>query len=230
MGPHSPDCHTLAGTETEESPMDQRRKPAPRLAPLTPAPALKNEFAAYEKSLGFVPNSVLIMQRRPKLVQALAQLAAAVWDPESTVDRGFKRLLAHFASRAAGCQYCMAHTAGGALRLGVSEEKLAALWEYRTSPLYTDAERLALDFALAAAAVPSDVTDELFAAMRAHWTDDQMVEIVGVISLFGFLNRWNDTLATELEPVPLAFASKTLAGTGWEAGKHAPGRAKAAAE
>ena len=61
-----------------------------------------------------MPNSVLFMQRRAKLVQALAQLDAAVWDPESTVDRGFKRLLAHFASRAAGCQYCMAHTAGGA--------------------------------------------------------------------------------------------------------------------
>ncbi len=201
--------------------MDQRARPAPRLAPLAPAPALKNEFAAYEKSLGFVPNSVLIMQRRPKLVQALAQLAAAVWDPESTVDRGFKRLLAHFASRAAGCQYCMAHTAGGALRLGVSEAKLAALWEYRTSPLYSEAERLALDFALAAAAVPSDVTDELFAAMRAHWTDDQMVEIVGVISLFGFLNRWNDTMATPLEAEPIEVGERFLAKGGWTYEKHA---------
>ena len=67
--------------------MDQRAKPAPRLPPLAPVPALKNEFAAYEKSLGFVPNSVLIMQRRPKLEQALAQLAAAAWDAESTVTR-----------------------------------------------------------------------------------------------------------------------------------------------
>jgi uncharacterized peroxidase-related enzyme len=200
--------------------MDQRAKRAPRLAPLAPAPALKDEFAAYEKSLGFVPNSVLIMQRRPKLVRALAQLAAAVWDPESSVDRGFKRLLAHFASRASGCQYCMAHTAGGALSLGVSEEKLAALWEYRTSPLYTEAERLALDFALAAAAVPNGVTDELFAAMRAHWTDDQMVEIVGVISLFGFLNRWNDTMATPLEAEPIEVGERFLAKGGWNHEKH----------
>jgi alkylhydroperoxidase family enzyme len=114
----------------------------------------------------------------------------------------------------------MAHTAGGALRLGVSEEKLAALWEYRTSPLYTDAERLALDFALAAAAVPSDVTDELFAAMRAHWTDDQMVEIVGVISLFGFLNRWNDTMATPLEAEPIEVGERFLAKGGWTHDKH----------
>lgn len=199
--------------------MDRTARPA-RLAPQAPVAGLKDAYAAYEKSLGFVPNSVLIMQRRPKLVRALAELAAAVWDPESTVDRGFKRLLAHFASRAAGCQYCMAHTAGGALRLGVSEEKLAALWDYRTSPLYTEAERLALDFALAAAAVPNEVSDELFAAMRRHWSEDQMVEIVGVISLFGFLNRWNDTMATPLEAEPIEVGARFLAKGGWNHAKH----------
>lgn len=77
---------------------------------LDPLPArtdagLDDAFAAYGRSLGFVPNSVLIMQRKPKLVKALAQLAAAVWDPESEVDRGFKRLLAHVASKAHGCSY-----------------------------------------------------------------------------------------------------------------------------
>jgi alkylhydroperoxidase family enzyme len=200
--------------------MDRTARPAPRLAPLPPDATLGKEFAAYEKSLGFVPNSVLIMQRRPKLVRALAELAAAVWDPESTVDRGFKRLLAHFASRAAGCQYCMAHTAGGALRLGVTEAKLAALWDYRTSPLYSEAERLALDFALAAAAVPNEVSDELFGAMREHWTEDQMVEIVGVISLFGFLNRWNDTMATPLEAEPVEVGERFLAKGGWNHAKH----------
>ena len=200
--------------------MDQSAKPAPRLAPLAPAPALADAFAVYNKSLGFVPNSVLIMQRRPKMVRALAQLAAAVWDPESSVEVGFKRLLAHFASRASGCQYCMAHTAGGALRLGVDEQKLAALWAYKASPLYTDAERLALDFALAAAAVPNDVSDELFAAMRAHWNDDQMVEIVGVISLFGFMNRWNDTMATPLEAEPTEIGERFLAKGGWSNAKH----------
>lgn len=200
--------------------MDQRLKPAPRLAPLPPAPELADAFAGYQKSLGFVPNSVLIMQRRPKMVRALAQLAAAVWDPESSVDLGFKRLLAYFASRASGCQYCMAHTIGGALRLGVDEKKLDALWEYKTSPLYTEAERLALDFALAAAAVPNDVTDELFAAMRSHWSDDQLVEIVGVISLFGFMNRWNDTMATPLEAEPTEVGERFLAKGGWSDEKH----------
>ena len=184
------------------------------------SPDLKDAFEQYRRSLGFVPNSVLIMQRRPKLVKALAGLAAAVWDPSSTVDLGFKRLMAHVASRAHGCQYCMAHTAGGALKLGVSEAKLAAVWEFRTSPLYSEAERVALDYALAAAAVPNDVTDELFAELRKYWDDDQIVEITGVIALFGFMNRWNDSMATPLEEEPVAVGKKFLAGHGWSVGKH----------
>lgn len=181
---------------------------------------LKTAFDQYNKSLGFVPNSVLIMQRRPKMVKALAQLAAAVWDPESTVNLGFKRLISHVASRASGCQYCMAHTAGGALHLGVDPAKLEAIWEYSTSPLYSAAERVALDFSLAAAAVPNAVDDALFDQMKAYWTDDQIVEIAGVISLFGFMNRWNDTMATPLEQEPQKVGKQFLSAHGWSVGKH----------
>ena len=193
-----------------------------RLAPLSPAatPELKESFEHYRRSMGFVPNSVLIMQRRPKLVRALAQLAAAVWDPESSVELGFKRLLAHVASRAHGCQYCMAHAAGAARKLGVSDEKLAAVWEYRSSPLYSAAERVALDFALAAASVPNGVTDELFTQLRRHWDEGQVVEIAAVISLFGFMNRWNDTMATPLEAEPLEVGERFLAPHGWSPGRH----------
>ncbi len=194
-----------------------RLEPLPRDA----TPELVETFAAYEKVLGFMPNSLLIMQRKPKMVKALAGLAATIWDPESTVDPGFKRLLAHVASRAHGCTYCMAHTAGGALHLGVTEERLAAIWEYRTNPLYSEAERAALDVAIAAAAVPNDVTDEMFGALRAHWTDEQVVEIVGVIAFFGFMNRWNDTLATPLEGEPRAVGERFLARGGWTVGRHA---------
>src|SRR5919201_4594461 len=134
--------------------MDRHALPKPRLAPLAPDPQFKELFAAFDKSLGFVPNSVLIMQRKPKLVRAFMGLLAAIWDPEGEVDRGLKRLIAHVASRAAGCQYCMAHTAGGALHFGVEDRKLAAIWEYQTSPLFNAAERAALDLAVAGATVP----------------------------------------------------------------------------
>lgn len=198
----------------------------PRIEPQEKAstPELEAEFEVYRKGLGFVPNSVLILQRRPKVARALAQLASAVWDPESTVDLGFKRLLAHVASSTAGCQYCTAHTAGGALRLGVSEEKLAAVWDYRSSPLFSDAQRVALDFAIASASVPNDVSDELFDRMRANWSDDDIVEITAVIAMFGFMNRWNDTMATPLEDEPAEVGERLLAGTGWRPGKHRTSR------
>lgn len=189
--------------------------------PIETHPELNDVWATYEHTMGFVPNSTLIMQRRPRMVKALAALSAAVWDPESTVDRGFKRLLAHVASRASGCQYCMAHTADGALRLGVGEERLAAIWDYQTSPLFSAAERIALDVAVAAGSVPNGVTDEMFARLRVHWDDGQIVEILGVIALFGFLNRWNDSLATPLEEKPQHVGTQLLASHGWSAGKHA---------
>jgi alkylhydroperoxidase family enzyme len=114
----------------------------------------------------------------------------------------------------------MAHTAGGSLRFGIDEKKLAAVWEYRMSPLYTEAERVALDFAIAAASQPNDVTDALFTKLKQHWTENQIVEIVGVIALFGFLNRWNDTMATPLEVEPVEIGEQFLASHGWSVGKH----------
>ena len=160
------------------------------------------------------------MQRKPKLVQAFAQLNAAVMDPAGEVDLGFRRLIGHVASKAAGCLYCQAHTLLGAHNFGVSDEKLAAVWNYATSPLYSSRERVALDFALAAAAQPNEVTDEQFAELRQHWSEGEIVELLGVVAMFGFLNRWNDTMATPLEAVPDTVAAKAAGDRGWSAGKH----------
>ncbi|MFY8044564.1 MAG: carboxymuconolactone decarboxylase family protein [Rhodoferax sp.] len=171
------------------------------------------------ETLGFVPNSVLMMLRVPGLAQALGALNGAVMGA-GTVDKGFKRLIAHMASRAAGCQYCQAHTAAGSQLHGVSADKLDALWGFERSALFNEAERVALDLALAAGQVPNAVDDALFLRLRAYWSEEQILEIVGVISLFGFLNRWNDTLATPLEEHPVDVAKRHLASHGWTPGKH----------
>jgi len=203
--------------------MDQKTMPLPRLAPLLPSdvPELKSEFDAAQKRMGFIPNSVLIMARKPKMVKGFQALSAAVWDPESKVPVPFKRLLAHVASRSAGCQYCLAHTGEGAVKLGVEQRKLDAVWDYRHSPLFSEAERAALDVAVAAGCVPNSVTDEMFLELRKHWSEEQIVEIVGLIALFGFLNRFNDTMATPLEDEPAHFGETHLAKHGWTIGKHA---------
>jgi uncharacterized peroxidase-related enzyme len=193
-----------------------------RLPPLPPetTPELKPHFDFFLGTLGFTPNSVLTMQRKPKLAQALATLNAAVMDPAGEVDLGFRRLIGHLASKASGCLYCQAHTLLGAQNFGVSQEKLADVWNYASSPHYSLRERLALDFALAAASQPNAVTDAQFAELRQHWSDTQIVEILGVVAMFGFLNRWNDTMATPLEAVPLQVATDAAGERGWSAGKH----------
>lgn len=196
--------------------MVQTTPPKPRLVPLPPehTPELADQFEASRRRMGFIPNSQLIMQRNPKMVKAFAQLSAAVWDPESKVDVKLKRLISHVASRAAGCQYCIAHTAESAAKLGIDEAKLDSVWTYQASPMFNAAERAALDVAVAAGCVPNAVTDDMFDELRKYWTDEQIVEIVGVIALFGFLNRWNDTFATPLEDQPLEFGEKHFASHG----------------
>ena len=196
-----------------------------RLDPLPKdaAPELADEFAFFERTLGFVPNSLLTMARRPALTRGLIALSKGVYDPSGEVDLGLKRLIGHVASMAAGCMYCRAHTATSAMRHGVEADKLAAIHEYRASPLFSEAERVALDFALAAASQPNDVTDALMDQLRAHWSEGQVVEMLGVIGLFGFFTRWNDSLATALEAEPQETAEATLSATGWSAGKHGSG-------
>ena len=197
----------------------------PLLDPLPPetTPELEEDFALFEGILGFVPNSLLTMQRKPDMVKGFGALTRAVMDPDGEVDPGFLRLVAHFASRAAGCRYCEAHSLVAAEIHGVSHAKVAAVWEYADSPLYSEAERAALDFALAAGAVPNAVDEATMEAMRRHWNENQIVQILGAVCLYGFLNRWNDSMATALEEAPRRLGEEVLATGGWTSGKHVRG-------
>jgi len=194
----------------------------PRIQPLAREELAEFEpfFKIVEGSMGFVPRSLFTMGRRPDLLRAFAGLSGTIL-AGGALDRSLVQLIAYVASRAAGCRYCQAHTSHSAHRAGASEEKIAAAFEYETSPLFDDAERASLRLANDAALVPNAASDAHFDALREHFDDAQIVEIVSVISLFGYLNRWNDTVATTLEDGPRAFGEKTLAAGGWSAGKHA---------
>jgi alkylhydroperoxidase family enzyme len=73
---------------------------------------------------------------------------------------------------------------------------------------------------LAASSIPNAVDETITAELRRHWTDDEIVEILGVVALFGFLNRWNDSMATTLEGDAERVGAAHLAARGWSAGKH----------
>ncbi|MPY70681.1 MAG: carboxymuconolactone decarboxylase family protein [Alphaproteobacteria bacterium] len=171
--------------------------------------------------MGFIPTSQLTMAYKPALLKAFINLTRAVYQQdEGSVPLPLKNLVGHMASRSAGCQYCVAHTGSNASRSGVEDRKIAAIWEYENSPLFSDAERAALRFAQAGAQVPNMVTDDDVEELKKHFTSFQIVELTSVISVFGFLNRWNDTMATTLEEEPTGFAERALAGAGWAIGKH----------
>ncbi|MCH7958535.1 MAG: carboxymuconolactone decarboxylase family protein [Candidatus Hydrogenedentes bacterium] len=208
-------------------------------------PAFEMIFESAERALGAVPNSMLTMGRKPGILGAFSLLAGSVFhslnqpfsfkqikffrafmsaakkpDPENSITPQLQQMVANVCSLSAGCRYCQAHTGEALHLMKVSDEKIQALLHYDTSDEFDDAERAALGLAFAAASVPNRSTPEHFAELRKHFNENQIVELVAVIALFGFLNRWNDTMATALEDAPLNFARATLAPAGWEAGKH----------
>ncbi|MBT4160989.1 MAG: carboxymuconolactone decarboxylase family protein [Gammaproteobacteria bacterium] len=188
-------------------------KPREQLTELEPL------FQMVEANMGFVPTSMLTMAHWPELLQAFGGLGSTVISG-GEVDPGLKQLVAFVVSNAAGCRYCQAHTSHAAETGGVSTEKIQAAFEFETSDLFSDAERAALRIALHAGMVPNAVEADQMSELQQHFSERQCVEIVATIALFGFLNRWNDTMATTLEDKPKAFASDSLAEHGWQAGKH----------
>lgn len=197
-----------------------RMKPLPMDEAIKAVPALQESLPIFDNDFGFIPNSLRTMARRPDIVAGFVALSNAVMGPQGTVPQELKHLVSHIASKAAGCRYCQAHTIYVSSRNDVAEARLEALWEYRTSPLFSAAEKSALDFALAAASSPNGVTDSLYAALREHWDEGQIVEIMAVVAMFGFLNRWNDSLATPLEGAAANRAGELIGELGWEIGKH----------
>lgn len=184
-------------------------------------PDLEPVFAMTERAMGFVPNSMLTMAHWPQLLQAFGAFAGTVLGPGGEVDPGLKQLLAFVVSNAAGCRYCQAHTSHTAERRGVDPAKIEAAFEFETNALFSDAERCALRVAARAGMVPNAVENADMERLTTHFSPRQVVEIVAVISTFGFLNRWNDTMATTLEDAPRHFGTRHLADHGWEVDKHA---------
>ena len=178
-----------------------------RIKPLSPTQLADFQpmFDVLENTMGYIPNNLLSMAHWPELLTAFRGIGATILQ-SGELDRGLKQLVAMVASAAHGCHYCQAHTSHSAHKLGVSQEKVEATFEFESSSLFSDAERAALKLAWHAALQPNASSDSDFASLKEHYSDREIVEIVSVIALFGFLNRWSDTMGSELEPLPQAFA------------------------
>lgn len=206
-------------------------------------PELQPVFATAAAAMGFVPNSTRTMAHMRQLPFVFSALFGTIMGgdakaifaglqevlpeqnaAEENLPAELLQLIAYCVSLSAGCRYCQAHTGHNTERVSgapeLQAERLAQVLNYETATCFSAAERAAIGLALAAGQVPNASGSEHFAQLRPHFSERQQVQIVAVVSLFGFLNRWNDTLATTLEQAPIDFAKQTLADGGWSLSKH----------
>jgi uncharacterized peroxidase-related enzyme len=174
----------------------------------------------FNETLGFCPNSVLTMQRRPAISKAFINLNKAVMANEGRVTSALKRMIAWVSSNSTGCRYCQAHAIRAAERYGAEQEQLDNIWEYRTHAAFSEAERAALDFSLAASMIPNAVNADIKKRLYEYWDEGEIVEMLGVISLFGYLNRWNDSMGTSMEGGAIESGDQFLGKYGFKVGKH----------
>ena len=171
-------------------------------------------FNGVESFMGYLPNAYLSMAEQPALLSAFSGLAASVFQSEG-IDIQTKQLIALASSLASGCKYCQAHTSHGAERAGVENEKIVDILNYVESTKYSDKEKAVLDLSFAAGKTPNQSTQRHFDNLNKHFSNKEITDIVSVIALFGFLNRWNDTMGTVLEDVPENFVENQLKPLGW---------------
>jgi uncharacterized peroxidase-related enzyme len=183
-------------------------------------PELDKLIAFFNETLGFCPNSVLTMYHRPRIAYAFIELNKSVMENMGKVTSALKRLIGYVSSNASGCRYCQAHTIRAAERYDATKDQLENIWEYKTHPAFSKAEVAALDFALAASVIPNSVNDDIANELKKYWTEGEIVEILGVIALFGYLNRWNDSMGTEIESGAVKSGFDLLGSKGWTEGKH----------
>ena len=199
------------------------------MARISPAPPEKfaevsDHMERWKKLKGYPPNSWLTMVRKPRVFRAYRDLHTAVMIDEGEVPKALKFMIAEVVSMAAGDPYCAAHNAENAVEVGgLDVAKVEALANFRTSPLFDAGERAALELAHAAGSAPPAVTDAHFDALKEYFSEDAIVEMVSVLALLGWLNRWCMTFATEIEDRALEFGQKHLAQSGWKPGAHAKG-------
>lgn len=180
-------------------------------------PEILERFAHYANTRGFTPNSIRTMARRPKIVKAFMALNQAILY-EGTVAEYLKMIVSYASSAASGCLYCQSHMSNLASIYQVPDEKIAAIFTFQDSELFSDAEKSAINLAIKMGMTPNQVNSNDIEWVKQHFDEDQIVELVASASLFGYLNRWNDTMSTELESYPESVTARIF--NGFNSGKH----------
>lgn len=156
--------------------------------------------------VGYRPHALLTMARVEGLLPAILKLVQLTLRNEETVPPRLRFLLACEASRVAGCAYSATHAAHVALHLGVPLSCLRALEHFEDSDEFSLSEKAALHIARVGGSLPVAAPDQSFANARLYYSEDEILAIVSAVAAFGWFNRWNSLMGSELEDEPASVA------------------------
>jgi uncharacterized peroxidase-related enzyme len=173
------------------------------------------------EGMGFLPNAFPTMAWSPELIKAAMSFMGFLRSPNLGISGELREMVSYMSSFGSGCRYCQAHTSHLADKFGVAKEKIDDLWRFEESEYFSEKEKAALSFALASGQSPNAVDESHYERLRQYFDERQVVELAGIVSIYGFLNRWHETVGTTLEDVPKSFAEDNLDASGWNPGRHA---------
>ncbi len=132
---------------------------------------------------------VEVWAHRPKMMSGMGKFQQAV-RKGSAVDERLKYIVELKGAQMIGCEYCIDLGSQICRNSGLSDQELLALPRYRDSNLFTEGEKLALDYTVGVMSTPVDVSDDLFARMKEHFSDEQLVELTALLTVVN-LDRFN---------------------------------------
>ncbi len=153
-------------------------------------PIVRSAFSYARRAVGQVPEPTRVHAHHPMILAGYGALEYAT-EKADRLPRDLKALASTKAAALAGCEFCIDIGSSIAAKAGVSESKLRALPDHRSSPEFSDVERLVLDLAVAMTRTPIDVSDDLFARLREHFDEAQLVELANEIAIENYRARFN---------------------------------------
>ncbi|MGA9285992.1 MAG: carboxymuconolactone decarboxylase family protein [Solirubrobacteraceae bacterium] len=152
-------------------------------------PRMVRKLTGREPRTGSGIEPMGIWAHQPKMMGAMGKFNQAVRKGKSVEER-LKNLVELKGAQMIGCEFCVDLGSQICRNSGFSDEELLVLPRYRESDLFTEREKLALDYTVAVMRTPVEVTDELFAHMQQYFNDEQLVEITALLTLVN-LDRFN---------------------------------------
>jgi AhpD family alkylhydroperoxidase len=152
-------------------------------------PRMMRKLTGREPQTGSGLEPMEIWAHQPKMMFGMGRFNQAVRKGRS-VDARLKNLLELKGAQMIGCEFCVDLGSQICRNSGLSDDELLALPRYNESDLFSERERLALDYTVAVMRTPVEVTEVLFDRMREHFSDTQLVEITAHLTLVN-LDRFN---------------------------------------